>query len=112
MVGAHRQFTQANESIQRLPELALLAGLILTLLAATAPAAPTGFWDRLPRRTPVRFRRMLMGKSFPHSYPLPRQLRKKASVTGHLPKGILSPRRKRPLQYRQRRFEAKNGLSW
>jgi hypothetical protein len=94
MVGAHRQFVHAAESIQRLPELALLAGSILSFLAATAPAAPTGFWDRQPRRTPGRFRRMLMGKPFPQSYPLPSQLRKKASVTGHLPKGILAPRRK------------------
>jgi hypothetical protein len=94
MVGAHRQFVHADESIQRLPELALLAGSILSFLASTAPAAPTGFWDRQPRRTPGRFRRMLMGKSFPQSYPLPDQLRKKASVTGHLPKGILAHRRK------------------
>jgi len=94
MVGAHRQLVHAEESIQRLPELALLAGSILSYLAATAPAAPTGFWDRQPRRTPGRFRRMLMGKPFPQSYPLPSQLRKKASVTRHLPKGILAPRRK------------------
>jgi hypothetical protein len=93
MVGAHRQFVHAEESIQRLPELSLLAGSILSYLAATAPLAPTGFWDRQPKRTPGRFRRMLMGKSFPQSYPLPRQLRKKASVTDHLPKGILAHRR-------------------
>ena len=61
MVGAHRQFVHADESIQRLPELALLASSILSYLAATAPLAPTGFWDRQPRRTPGRFRRMLMG---------------------------------------------------
>lgn len=90
MVGAHRQFVHAGESIQRLPELALLAGSILSYLAATAPLAPTGFWDRQPKRTPGRFRRMLTGKPFPQSYPLPRQIRKKASVTGHLPKGILA----------------------
>jgi hypothetical protein len=92
MVGAHRQFVHAQESIQRLPELALLAGSILTFLAATAPLAPTGFWDRQPRRTPGRFRRMLMGKPFPQSYPFPQQLRKKASVTTHLPKGITAHR--------------------
>ena len=51
-VGAHRQFVHADESIQRLPELALLAGSILSFLAATAPLAPTGFWDRQPKRTP------------------------------------------------------------
>jgi hypothetical protein len=94
MVGAHRQFVHANESIQRLPELSLLAGSILSYLAATAPLAPTGFWDRQPKRTPGRFRRMLMGKPFPQTYPLPDQLRKKASVTGHLPMGNLAPRRK------------------
>jgi hypothetical protein len=92
MVGAHRQFVHADESIQRLPELALLAGSILSYLAATVPAAPTGFWDRQPRRTPGRFRRMLMGKPFPQSYLLPDQIRNKASVTGHLPKGILAHR--------------------
>jgi hypothetical protein len=98
MVGAHRQFVHADESIQRLPELSLLAGSILSYLAATAPLAPTGFWDRQPKRTPGRFRRMLMGKPFPQSYPLPRQLRKKASVTDHLPKGILAHRRKTTTQ--------------
>jgi hypothetical protein len=92
MVGAHRQFVHAEESIQRLPELALLTGSILSYLAATAPLAPTGFWDRQPKRTPGRFRRMLMGKPFPQSYPLPRQMRKKNSITSHLPKGILAHR--------------------
>lgn len=37
MVGAHRQFVHAEESIQRLPELALFAGYILSYLAATVP---------------------------------------------------------------------------
>jgi hypothetical protein len=92
MVGAHRQFVHADESIQRLPELALLSGSILSYLAATAPLAPTGFWDRQPKRTPGRFRRMLMGKPFPQSYSFPQQIRKKASATAHLPKGSLAPR--------------------
>ena len=96
MVGAHRQFVHADESIQRLPELALLAGSILSYLAATAPLAPTGFWDRQPKRTPGRFRRMLMGKPFPQFYPLPGQIRKKASLTAHLPKGILAHQQKSP----------------
>jgi hypothetical protein len=94
MVGAHRHFVHAKESIQRLPELALLAGSILSYLAATAPLAPTGFWDRQPKRTPGRFRRTLMAKPFPQTYPLPGQIRKKASFTSHLPKGILAHRRK------------------
>lgn len=94
MVGAHRQFVHAPESIQRLPELALLAGSILSYLAATVPTAPTGFWDRQPKRTPGRFRRMLRGKPFPQSYPFPERLREKASCTAHLPKGILARRSK------------------
>jgi hypothetical protein len=94
MVGAHRQFVHTQESIQRLPELALLAGSILSFLAATVPTAPTGFWDRQPKRTPGRFRRMLRGQPFPQSYPFPERLREKASFTAHLPKGILARRPK------------------
>lgn len=92
MVGAHRQFVHADESIQRLPELALLAGSVLSFLAATAPASPTGFWDRKPKRTPGRLRRTLIGKPFPKDYQFSRQLRKKNSVTDHLPKGIAARR--------------------
>jgi hypothetical protein len=94
MVGAHRQFVYNQESIQRLPELVLLAGSILTFLAATAPAVATGFWDRKPKRTPGRFRRTLMGKPFPQDAELSGQIRKKASVTAHLPIGILARRLK------------------
>lgn len=84
MVGAHRQFVHADESVQRLPELALLAGSLLSFLAATVPPTPTGFWDRKPKRTPGRFRRGLIGKPFPKDYPLPSQFRKKNSATAHL----------------------------
>ena len=94
MVGAYRQFVSNTESIQRLPELALLAGSILSFLAATAPAVPTGFWDRQPKRTPGRFRRTLFGKPFPKDAPLSGQIRKKNSQTAHLPKGILARRTK------------------
>lgn len=90
MVGAHRQFTHNQESIQRLPELALLAGSLLSFLAATFPPTPTGFWDRKPKRTPGRFRRLLMGQPFPKDAKLPGQLREKKSVTAHLPKGNLA----------------------
>jgi len=97
MVGAHRQFVHADESIQRLPELALLAGSILSFLAATVPAVPTGFWDRKPKRTPGRLRRTLIGKPFPKDYQFPRQLRKKNSATAHLPKGYAAWRIKTTL---------------
>ena len=94
MVGAHRQFVHNSESVQRLPELALLAGSILSFLAASFPPTPTGFWDRAPKRTPGRFRRLLMGQSFPKDAPISRQFREKASATAQLPKGILARRSK------------------
>jgi hypothetical protein len=97
MVGAHRQFVHADESVQRLPELALLAGSILSFLAATVPAIPTGFWDRKPKRTPGRLRRTLIGQPFPKDYQFPGQLRKKNSVTAHLPKGNAARLAKIPL---------------
>jgi hypothetical protein len=94
MVGSHRQFVHNTESVQRLPELALLAGSILSFLAATMPPIPTGFWDRKPKRTPGRLRRTLIGKPFPKDAVLPGQLREKKSVTAHLPKGYLARRAK------------------
>jgi hypothetical protein len=93
MLGGARQFVSAPESCQRLPELNLLSGAIVTYLAATLPAAPTGFWDRNPKPTTGRLRRLLARVHFPESYPLPERLRKKASVSDHLPKGILGHRR-------------------
>jgi len=93
MLGGARQFVFAPESCQRLPELNLLAGSIVTYLAATLPAIPTGFWDRHPKPTPGRLRRLLAGATFPESWPLPERLRKKASIFEHLPKGIRGHRR-------------------
>lgn len=93
MLGAHRQFVFAEETRHRLPELVILTGSILTGLAALHPTMPTGFWDRKPQPTPGRFRRALAGLPFPQSYPLPGELRQKASLTDHLPKGILAHRR-------------------
>src|SRR5262249_61995244 len=101
LLGAGRQFVFAAAARQRLPELALLAGSLLMYLAATHPAQPTGFWDRAPRPTAGRFRRVLAQLDISKTAPLPGQLRKKASVTAHLPKGILAHRRSaRPLQAR------------
>jgi hypothetical protein len=93
MIGGARQFVFATESRYRLPELTLLAGAVLSYLAATTPAIPTGFWDRQPKPTPGRFRRALLGQPFPESYPLPARLRKKAAVFAHLAMGILGHRR-------------------
>jgi hypothetical protein len=93
MLGASRQFVHAPETCQRLPELALLAGAVLSYAAATAPALPTGFWDRQPRPTPGRLRRALARLPFPQDFPLPARLREKASVTTHLPTGSWGQRR-------------------
>lgn len=93
MVGAARQFVHAPETCQRLPELALLAGAVLSYAAATSPAAPTGFWDRRPQPTPGRLRRCLARCPFPHDFPLPARIREKAAVTGHLRSGSWGQRR-------------------
>jgi len=50
MIGLNRQFVFAPDSCLRLPELALLAGNILTYLAAVLPPMPTGFWDQHPKK--------------------------------------------------------------
>jgi hypothetical protein len=92
MLGAARAFVSAPETCQRLPELALLAGAILTYLAATLPAIPTGSWDRRPRPTPGRLRRRLAHTVFPTSFPLPDRIRQKAAVTAHLPTGFWGQR--------------------
>jgi hypothetical protein len=94
MLGAARAFVSAPETCQRLPELALLAGSILTYLAATLPAIPAGSWDRRPRPTPGRLRRRLAHTVFPTSFPLPHRIRQKAAVTAHLPTGFWGQRRR------------------
>jgi hypothetical protein len=93
MLGAARQFVHEHETCQRFPELALLAGAVLTYAAATSPAIPTGSWDRQPRRTPGRLRRLLGQADFPNDFPLPERLRGKLAVTDHLPKGFWGQRR-------------------
>ncbi len=97
MLGAARQFVHEQETCQRFPELALLAGAVLTYAAATSPAVPTGSWDRQPRRTPGRLRRLLAQAVFPNELPLPERLRVKMAVTDHLPKGWWGQRRRSTL---------------
>lgn len=95
MVGAHRAFVFGGESRYRLPELALVAGNILAYAAATTAAVATGFWDRCCRPTCGRLRRRLLRVDFAE-VPIPAgTLRKKASVTAHLPKGVQGHRRRR-----------------
>ena len=97
MLGAHRAFVFGGESRHRLPELALLAGNILAYVAATTTAVATGFWDRCCRPTCGRLRRVLLRVHF-SEIPVPEgPLRKKASVTVHLPKGVQGHRRQKSL---------------
>lgn len=94
LLGAARQFVRAPATCRRLPELALLAGAILSYAAATTPAIPTGFRDRRPQPPPGRLRRLLARTPFPHDFPLPAPLRENASLTRHLPKGFFGQRRR------------------
>ncbi len=98
IVGAGRQCVSAPERGQRLPELALLAGAVLTYAAATAPAVPTGCWDRRPRATAGRLRRVLAQAAFPADFPFPARLRQKSAVTEHLPTGCWGQRQRRPME--------------
>ena len=94
MLGTHRAFVFGAESRYRLPELALLAGNILAYVAATTAAVATGFWDRHCRPTCGRLRRGLRQVDF-SAIPIPEDsLRKKASVTAHLPTGVRGHRRR------------------
>lgn len=93
MIGLHRQFVFADASVFRLPELALLAGNVLAHCAAILPPVPSGFWDRVPQPTPGRLRRLLSRAIFPNVHELDPELRKKNSVSDHLPKGIDAHRR-------------------
>ena len=91
MIGAARQFVHEPETCQRLPELSLLAGSVLSYAARVPPgrqpAVPVGFWDRHPQPTPGRLRRLLARSLFPQEFPWPDRIRQKAAVTAHLPKG-------------------------
>src|SRR5207245_10810048 len=102
----HRQFVFAEESRYRLPELGLLAGSILSYAAATMPVCSTGFWDRRARPTCGRLRRLLSRVDFSDLPDLGSQVRKKNSVTEHLPKGIQGHRRQKGWVRRNKETQA------
>lgn len=95
LLGCERSFVFGTESVYRLPELALLAGNVLSYVAATSQPVATGFWDRCVRPTCGRLRRVVSRVRFSELLVPDAQLRKKASVTAHLPKGILGHRRQK-----------------
>jgi hypothetical protein len=93
MLGAGRAFVSGRDSRERLPQLALLAGNLLSYVAATSAPVASGFWDRHARPTCGRLRRVLSQVHF-SQVPLPQgQLRKKNSVTAHLVTGVNAHRR-------------------
>jgi len=95
MLGAEQSYVFGPDSRVRLPEVALLAGNLLSYVAASSQAVGTGFWDRCARPTCGRLRRRLLRLDF-LDLPVPEgQMRKKASVTAHLPKGVKAHRRKK-----------------
>jgi hypothetical protein len=95
MLGAAHSFVFGPESRVRLPELALLAGHLLSYVAATEPAVASGFWDRCACPTCGRLRRVLLRICF-SDLPVPKgQIRKKESPTAHLPKGVKGHRRRK-----------------
>jgi hypothetical protein len=98
MLGAERAFVFGPESRYRLPELALLAGNLLSYVAATSQPLATGFWDRCARPTCGRLRRTLSRVQFVDLSVPEGQFRKKASITAHLPKGVRGHRRQKAEQ--------------
>jgi hypothetical protein len=95
LLGGERAFVFGQQSRYRLPELALLAGNLLTYIAATSQPVATGFWDRCARPTCGRLRRQLSRVDFSKLPGLGGELRKKAVVTAHLPKGVKGHRRQK-----------------
>jgi hypothetical protein len=95
MLGCERSFVFSQESRWRLPELAMLAGNLLSYVAACSAPVATGFWDRCARPTSGRLRRVLARLSFSDLPLLSGQVRKKNSPTAHLPKGVAAHRRQK-----------------
>jgi len=98
MLGAARTFVFGEESRVRVPVLSLLAGSVLSYVAASSPVVRTGFWDVCARPTCGRLRRVLSGLHFRDLAAPAGQIRKKESLTAHLPKGVLGHRRQKTVQ--------------
>ena len=94
MLGCERSFVHSDQSRWRLPELAMLAGNLLSYVAACGQPVATGFWDRAARPTCGRVRRLLARLHFSDLPLLLGQVRKKNSPTAHLPKGVAAHRRR------------------
>ena len=97
MLGGSASFVHSKASRHRLPCLLLLAGSILSLIAAAEEAIPTGYWDLQCQPTIGRLQRALSQLTFSD---LPKgaefsQIREKRSVHSHLLKGVCGHRRQK-----------------
>ena len=99
LLGGQRTFVHGNECRYRLPEICLLAATLSLYLSATCEAVASGFWDRNPKPTPGRLRRVLAaatGQNLPQFRELPGgngRVREKRAAHQHLTKGIEAHRR-------------------
>ena len=98
MLGCEHAFVFGDESRWRLPELAMLAGNLLSYVAACSVPVATGFWDRCARPTCGRIRRSLFRLTFSDLPSLPGVFRKKNSRTSHLQTGVRGHRRQKRYQ--------------
>jgi len=95
MLGGGRAYVFGAESRFRLPELALLAGNVLSYVAAGSQPVSSGFWDRAARPTCGRLRRVLFRQDFSLLPVCEGKMRKKHSITAHLKTGVDAHRRKK-----------------
>jgi hypothetical protein len=89
MIGLHRQFVFNPLACCRLPELALLAGNMLTYLAAVLPATPTGFWDRHPKKHLDGFDALWQRRIFPNITHLTSEFEKSTPLLPTYQRGFL-----------------------
>jgi hypothetical protein len=95
-LGGHRMFVHNKEMVFRLPELFFVSATLLTYLAGTCEAMPTGWWDREPQPTAGRMMRKLNKLGQLADLGWPEQLCKKQSATSQLPHGYDAVLKKKP----------------
>gem|GEM_PF-967300 len=95
MLGSERSYVHGNQSRFRLPELALLAGNVLSYVAAGSEAVSSGFWDRAARPICGRLRRLLSRQDFSLLPCREGKMRKMNSVTAHLKTRVDAHRRQK-----------------
>ena len=77
MIGVHRLFVFQFDSCMRLIQLALLAGNVLSYLAASMDPIPSGFWDCHPKKRLGAYAEPWLSRIFLKTFVIFRNLRKK-----------------------------------